>query len=93
MEEDGKQRANVESLFSHQQKDQIWLFAQRMSLHSGKNSPDALHLLPSTILPLTDLTLTLHVAYVCICRRFSHTDALFFSFWFSYIQSLACYCE
>lgn len=58
MEEDEKQHANVESIavthVSHQQKDHIWLFAQRVCLHCGKRSatisPNAFHLLASTIL-------------------------------------------
>lgn len=58
MEEDERQHANVQSLavthVTHQQKDQIWLFAQRMCSHCGKMSatmsPHASHLLPSTIL-------------------------------------------
>lgn len=70
MEEDEKRHANVESLavthLSHQQKDQIWLFAQKMGLHSGKRSPDASHLLPSTILT-TGLTSIITLVACCIC--------------------------
>lgn len=58
MEEDEHQHANVQSLamthVTHQQKDQIWLFAQRMCSHCGKMSATmslhASHLLPSTTL-------------------------------------------